>query len=92
MMTSEHPALILLQRVAKHGDNDLHCREISLCLSADQQHLILSRYTERYSPEGRQWVERKHRVSVMQLMRWVIEQGEAQALVQSEERPLPKVS
>nr|WP_178125016.1 MULTISPECIES: hypothetical protein [unclassified Pseudomonas] len=91
-MTSEHPALILLQRVAKHGDNALHCREVSLQLSIDQQHLILSRYTERYSPEGRHWVERKHRVSVTDLMRWVIEQGEPQALVQSHEEPLPKAS
>ncbi|AZE25596.1 hypothetical protein C4K08_5193 [Pseudomonas chlororaphis subsp. aureofaciens] len=53
MMTSETDALVLLQRVAKHGDASLQCREVSLRLSADQQHLTLSRYSEHYSP--RDW-------------------------------------
>ncbi|AZC53021.1 hypothetical protein ACVNP3_24730 [Pseudomonas chlororaphis subsp. piscium] len=81
MMTSETDALVLLQRVAKHGDASLQCREVSLRLSADQQHLILSRYSEHYSPEGLEWVERQHFISVTELIRWVIKQGEPQVLV-----------
>ncbi|QLL12303.1 hypothetical protein [Pseudomonas chlororaphis] len=81
MMTSETDALVLLQRVAKHGDASLQCREVSLRLSADQQYLTLSRYSEHYSPEGLEWVEHQHRVSVSELIRWVIKQGEPQVLV-----------
>ncbi|EPL06269.1 hypothetical protein [Pseudomonas sp. CF161] len=84
-MTSERPSLMLLQRVAKHADATLHCREISLQLAADSQHLILTRYNERYSPEGMEWVERRHRVSITDLMRWVIEHGQALELEQSSE-------
>lgn len=81
MMISETDALVLLQRVAKHGDASLQCREVSLRLSPDQQHLTLSRYNEHYSPEGLEWVERQHRISVSELIRWVIRQGEPQVLV-----------
>jgi len=84
-MTSERPSLMLLQRVAKHADATLHCREISLQLAANPQHLILTRYNERYSPEGMEWVERSHRISVTDLMRWVIEHGQALELEHSNE-------
>ncbi|OLF51772.1 hypothetical protein [Pseudomonas chlororaphis] len=81
MTISDADALVLLQRVAKHGDASLQCREVSLRLSADQQHLTLSRYSEHYSPDGLEWVERQHRISVTELIRWVIRQGEPQVLV-----------
>lgn len=81
-MSSERQSLILQQRVVRHANANLHCREISLRLSGDQREVILTRYTEHYSPDGLQWVERSHRVPVTDLLRWVIEQGEAQTLVQ----------
>ncbi|MCB2251930.1 hypothetical protein KTQ74_08495 [Pseudomonas chlororaphis] len=88
MMISETDALVLLQRVAKHGDASLQCREVSLRLSPDQQHLTLSRYNEHYSPEGLEWIERQHRISVSELIRWVIRQGEPQVLVRGADRGL----
>ncbi|MCU1751835.1 hypothetical protein [Pseudomonas sp. 6D_7.1_Bac1] len=81
-MTSERQSLILQQRVVKRADAGLHCREVSLRLSSDQREVILTRYTEHYSPDGLQWVERSHRVPVSDMLRWVIENGEAQTLVQ----------
>ena len=45
-MVSEQRALILEQRVSKPAGSDLFCHEVSLRLSDDQRHLILSRYTE----------------------------------------------
>lgn len=88
MMISETDALVLLQRVAKHGDASLQCREVSLRLSPDQQHLTLSRYNEHYSPEGLEWIERQHRISVSELIRWVIRQGEPRVLVRGADRGL----
>lgn len=84
-MISENQPLILQQRVVKHANANLHCREVSLRLSSDQREMILTRYTEHYSPDGLQWVERSHRVPVTELLRWVIEQGEPQTLVQGGE-------
>ncbi len=84
-MSSERQSLMLQQRVVKHANANLHCREVSLRLSSDQRDMILTRYTEHYSPEGLQWVERSHRVPVTDLLRWVIEQGEPQTLVQGGE-------
>lgn len=84
-MTSKVHSLMLLQRVAKHADDALHCREVSLQLSPDQQHLTLTRYTECYSPDGMEWVERRHQVSVTELMRWVIEHGKQLELMHSAE-------
>ncbi|MFJ2365812.1 hypothetical protein ACIPIN_19255 [Pseudomonas sp. NPDC087697] len=84
-MISERQSLILQQRVVKRADAGLHCREVSLQLSSDQRELILTRYTEHYSPDGLQWVERSHRVPVTDMLRWVIEHGEPQTLVQGGE-------
>ncbi|MGC5703608.1 hypothetical protein J4P02_25770 [Pseudomonas sp. NFXW11] len=85
MSTADQHALMLLQRVTKLGDASLHCREVSLRMSDDQNHLVLTRYSEHYSPEGMEWVERKHRVSVTDLLRWVIEQGQPQSVERGEE-------
>lgn len=83
--TCEQHALMLLQRVTKLDNASLHCREVSLRMSEDQNHLVLTRYSEHYSPEGMEWVERKHRVSVTELLRWVIEQGQPQSIERGEE-------
>lgn len=83
--TSDQHALMLLQRVTKLADASLHCREVNLRLSDDQHYLVLTRYSEHYSPEGMEWVERKHRVSVTELLRWVIEQGQPQSIERGEE-------
>ncbi|AZC20528.1 MULTISPECIES: hypothetical protein [Pseudomonas] len=80
------PALTLLQRVTKLDDASLHCREVSLRLSEDQNHLVLTRYSEHYSPQGMEWVERKHRVSVTDLLRWVIEQGQPQSIERGDDK------
>lgn len=84
MTPSEPRSLMLLQQVAMQDDACLHCREISLDLSEDQQHLILSRYSERYSPDGMEWLERKHQVPIAELLRWVIEEGQPPTLLQSD--------
>ncbi|PUA43906.1 hypothetical protein C5U62_18220 [Pseudomonas protegens] len=84
MPTSDQHALMLLQRVTRLDDASLHCREVSLGLSEDQHYLVLTRYSEHYSPEGMEWVERKHRVSVTELLRWVIEQGQPQSIERGE--------
>ncbi|WP_248803229.1 hypothetical protein [Pseudomonas sp. MWU13-2100] len=75
-MVSERRALILEQRVSKHADSDLHCHEVSLRLSDDRRHLILSSYTEHYSPQGSQWVERHHQVPMDDLLRWLVQRAE----------------
>jgi len=78
-MVSEQRALILEQRVSKRADTDLHCHEVSLRLSDDRRHLILSHYTERYSPQGSQWVERHQQVPMDDLLRWLAHRAEHSA-------------
>jgi len=89
-MPSKATPLILHQRVVKRGSASLHCREISLRLSNDQHHLVLTRYTEHYSPEGLQWVERSHTVPMSDLLQWMIANGEPQSLEQNEDEPLAR--
>ncbi|KIH81798.1 hypothetical protein [Pseudomonas batumici] len=74
-MASEQPALILEQRVSKHADSELHCHEVSLRLSNDRHHLILSHYTEHYSPQGSQWVEQHHQVPMNEVLHWFAQQA-----------------
>lgn len=83
MTASEQPALMLLQQVVMHEDARLHCREVSLNLSSDLQHVVLSRYNECYSPQGMQWVEHRHQVSVAELVRWVTQRGHPEKLTNS---------
>lgn len=82
-MPSNNQSLILEQRVAKHANAVLHFRETSLQLSDDRREVILSRYIEHYSHDGVQWVERSHRVSVGDMLNWLIAHGEPQTQVQS---------
>ena len=63
-MVSEGNGLILQQRVTQQDPATLHCREITLRLSADCRHLVLSRYTEHYGPAQVRCIERSHTVSV----------------------------
>lgn len=84
MTRSEHPTLMLLQQVAMHEDARLHCREVSLNLSSDQQHVVLSRYNECYSPDGMHWVEHRHQVLVAELVRWLIQRGDRQGPIHSD--------
>lgn len=69
--------LILQQRLTCNTEANLHCREITLRLSADCRHLVLSRYTEHYGPAVVRWIERSHTVSVSELFRWLVANGEA---------------
>ncbi|RON42930.1 hypothetical protein [Pseudomonas frederiksbergensis] len=75
-MGSESKSLILQQRVTQNGPANLHCREITLRLSADCRELVLSRYTEHYGPALVRWMERSHTVSVSDLFRWLVANGE----------------
>ncbi len=78
-MASEQRALILEQRVSKHLGTDLHCHEVSLRLSDDQRHLILSRYSEHYTPQGSQSVERHYQVPMDDALRWLVQRAEQNA-------------
>ncbi|KOY03746.1 hypothetical protein [Pseudomonas nunensis] len=75
-MVSESNSLILQQRVTQNDSANLHCREITLRLSADCRELVLSRYTEHYGPALVRWMERSHTVSVSDLFRWLVANGE----------------
>lgn len=75
-MVSERNTLILQQRVIRDDPANLHCREITLRLSADCRQLVLSRYTEHYGPALVRWIERSHTVSVAELVRWLVANGE----------------
>ncbi|KPN93436.1 hypothetical protein [Pseudomonas nunensis] len=75
-MGSESKSLILQQRVTQNDSANLHCREITLRLSADCRELVLSRYTEHYGPALVRWMERSHTVSVSDLFRWLVANGE----------------
>ncbi|MFJ7798610.1 hypothetical protein [Pseudomonas sp. NPDC096950] len=75
-MGSESKSLILQQRVTQNDQANLHCREITLRLSEDCRELVLSRYTEHYGPALVRWMERSHTVSVSDLFRWLVANGE----------------
>ncbi|KJZ46595.1 hypothetical protein [Pseudomonas fluorescens] len=79
-MVSEGNSLILQQRVIQQDPATLHCREITLRLSADCRHLVLSRYTEHYGPALVRWIERSHTVSVTELVRWLVANGETDVM------------
>ncbi|WLI11689.1 MULTISPECIES: hypothetical protein [Pseudomonas] len=76
-MVSENNSLTLQQRVIREDPANLRCREITLRLSADCRQLVLTRYTEHYGPALVRWIERSHTVSVAELFRWLVANGEA---------------
>jgi len=76
-MGSENNSLVLQQRVTRDDSANLHCREITLRLSPDCRQLVLTRYTEHYGPALVRWIERSHTVSVTELFRWLVANGEA---------------
>lgn len=84
-MVSEGNSLILQQRVNQPDPATLHCREITLRLSADCRHLVLSRYTEHYGPALVRWIERSHTVSVAELFRWLVANGETDVMMADSE-------
>lgn len=79
-MGSESNSLVLQQRVTRDDPANLHCREITLRLSADCRQLVLSRYTEHYGPALVRWIERSHTVSVADMIRWLVANGEADVM------------
>jgi hypothetical protein len=81
-MPPEYQSLMLEQQVAKHSNADLHVRETSLKLSEDQREVILCRYVEHYSHDDVQWVESSLRVSVTDMLNWLIAHGEPQPPIQ----------
>jgi hypothetical protein len=68
--------LILHQRLSRDAEANLHCREITLRLSADCRQLVLTRYNEHYGPALARGIERSHKVSVSELLRWLVANGE----------------
>lgn len=87
-MGSENNCLVLQQRVTRDDSANLHCREITLRLSADCRQLVLSRYTEHYGPALVRWIERSHTVSVAEIIRWLVANGEAQ-IMRTDSQSLP---
>lgn len=87
-MGSENNSLVLQQRVTLDDSANLHCREITLRLSADCRQLVLSRYTEHYGPALVRWIERSHTVSVAEMIRWLVANGEAQ-IMRTDSQSLP---
>jgi hypothetical protein len=79
-MVSEGNSLTLQQRVIQQDPATLHCREITLRLSEDCRHLVLSRYTEHYGPALVRWIERSHTVSVTELFRWLVANGKTDVM------------
>ena len=79
-MVSEGNSLTLQQRVIQHDPATLHCREITLRLSPDCRQLVLTRYTEHYGPALVRWIERSHTVSVAELFRWLVANGETDVM------------
>lgn len=67
---------LLQQRTALDDEAALHCREITLRFTPDCQQLVLSRYSEHYGPALVRWIERSHTVSVSELFRWLVANGE----------------
>lgn len=84
-MVSEGNSLTLQQRVIQPDPATLHCREITLRLSEDCRHLVLSRYTEHYGPALVRWIERSHTVSVTELFRWLVANGETDVMMADSE-------
>ncbi|VVQ05908.1 hypothetical protein [Pseudomonas fluorescens] len=87
-MVSESNSLILQQRLIQRGPANLHLREVTLRLSPDCRQLVLSRYTEHYGPALVRWIERSHTVSVSELFRWLVANGET-TLMRGDTQPLP---
>ena len=83
-MVSE--GLILQHRVTRDDEANLHCREITLRLSADCRQLVLTRYTEHYGPALVRWIERSHTVSVAELFRWLVANGETDVMTAGSEQ------
>jgi len=79
-MGSESNSLTLQQRVIRDDPANLHCREITLRLSADCRQLVLTRYTEHYGQAVVRWIERSHTVSVAELLRWLVANGEVEVM------------
>ncbi|MHC8345930.1 hypothetical protein [Pseudomonas sp. RT6P73] len=79
-MVSEGNNLILQQRMIRDDAANLHCREITLRLSPDCRQVVLSRYTEHYGPAVVRWIERSHTVSVSELFRWLVANGETSVM------------
>ena len=59
-------ALVLRRSVKALGEDGLQCREVELRLAEDGDHVLLSRYVERY----------QHQVSMTHLIRWMMAHGE----------------
>ncbi|BCX66279.1 MULTISPECIES: hypothetical protein [Pseudomonas] len=79
--------LILQQWVSRDDATNLHCQETTLRLSEDCRQLVLSSYTEHYGPAAQSWIEHNHTVSVSDLLRWLMANGEA-VVMKSDSRSL----
>ena len=75
-MPRNSPPLLLEQRLNRRANSGLHCSETSLRLTDDERELVLSRYSEHYGPALVRWIERSHTVSVSELFRWLVANGE----------------
>ncbi|CAN1602236.1 hypothetical protein [Pseudomonas mediterranea] len=70
-------ALVLRRSVKALGLGGLQCREVELRLAEDGDHVLLSRYVERYHHEqGGECVIQQHQVPMAHLIRWMMAHGE----------------
>lgn len=84
-MSADNSPMLLEQHLVKSDTATLQCSETSLCLSDDRDEIVLTRYIEHYSLDDVHWVERTHRVPVSALLKWMMSQGEALTVRQSQD-------
>ncbi|MGE8500583.1 MAG: hypothetical protein ACN6O6_24040 [Pseudomonas sp.] len=69
--------LTLHRRLRTPDQASLHCRELDLRLTDDGQHLVLCRYVELYRDDRFTWgTTHHHRVPLLNVVRWMVRQGE----------------
>jgi hypothetical protein len=54
----------------------LSYQDSRLGLGSDGTHMILSHYFERYSPANSQWMEYSYKVSLTELVHWIMANGQ----------------
>ncbi|MCE0910682.1 hypothetical protein ACF8R4_00955 [Pseudomonas sp. FYR_2] len=71
-MNDAQAAMLLLRRLEGAARQPVLLHELEARLSADGRNLVLSRYRERYSAEGKPYRCEAHRsISIAALLRWM---------------------
>lgn len=75
-MGSLESAVLVVRHEVERRDNELHCREEGLSLSADGRALVLHCYFENYRPGLSTQVACSYQVSLAAFTHWIICHGE----------------